>query len=265
MWDAENNRSYENVAGADDLPTNQTAYHLVNWLGFDTIFEKFPDTPIRVCDVGCYLGYRTHNIWRVGQTFQGNFQMLGTDIFEENIQVASQKFAQPNLQFVWMEAGHPIPLIDNQPYHLILATFVLDAILDFEAVKALCVGMMDALLNNGELFLLRLHPNALSSNAGFAEYEFPVKPLWRDNDDLIINIVTRSGKKTEVIDKYWNPETIGALFAECGCTVEYIPIVHDMQGKIGDQLRVLIAEKGLDIHNQDWSVPLFQIIRICKP
>jgi hypothetical protein len=214
-----------------------------------------------VCDVGCYLGASSNRWKQYENNLDQTVQVLGTDIHASNIRQATE--AYPGITFQLMEDGGKIPLLDNHRYQLMFATFVLDTIPQFNDVSRLCARMVEALVNGGTLILLRLHPNALTSNAPFQEYRLPVSTVWSHGDSMPIQLVQTGGDTVNIHDTFWHPERIENLFEDQGCAVEQIPL-HVQNLRVQPYLAHLLEQYDLSSSMPEWTVPLYQLIRIVK-
>lgn len=73
----------------------------------------------RVLDLGCGSGYGTHRISKLAE------QAYGVDVADDAIAYATARYVNPNLRFLRIETGHPLPFED--------AFF--DVILSFQVIE----------------------------------------------------------------------------------------------------------------------------------
>jgi len=248
---------FENAIG---LPINSVPLALLGEIAFENLRSKFPSSDcLNVCDVGCYLGSTSLRWAQHGN----DIQVLGTDIYESNITHAVDKYQHVhNLQFKHMQRGHAIPLLNGQKYHAVFATFVIDTIHDYDDVEQLCRNMVDALVDHGEIYLLRLHPNSLRSQAGFQEYELPKKSTWTHGDELLVQLTKENGKKMVIEDRYWDPNHISKLFRQSGCQVNLIEVSLKDSSPIQGKLMQHLHQVGIASDLPEWTIPLYQFIRV---
>jgi hypothetical protein len=266
-YNFQQNTGYQQFENGKGAPTNEIGYRVVGKIAFDNTGKSFNDSvSLRVCDVGCYLGSSSARWLTMGQTnYTGNVQVMGTDIHSANLLYATQKYRNiPNLQFQSMAIGGSLPLIDDKHYHLIFATFVLDTILSFADVTMLCRRMVEALETGGDIYLLRLHPNALSASVKFRDYSIVPRTNWEHGDPLYIRMSSADNQTINIYDRFWEPGQISDVFAAMNCEVELLPISWNGTETVKLVLQNLLAQEHIPTDMPEWTVPLFQIIRIKK-
>ncbi|GEM_PF-1121979 len=264
-YDTSEDDFYKGIENASASVTDEVAYRLMAHLGFHGLQEHFgPLDEIRVADVGCYTGGSTIRWLKTGQALYTNsvVKVLGFDLHEETVAEARQNYPdQPHLFFARKDLADPMLLIDGQPYHLMFAPFVVETIEAFDEVQRLCTQMLDALAGNGELYFLRLHPDALTYADVFRDYHVPTRDTWTHGDSFKIRL---AGQTEYMNDHFWKPEQIARLFSDQGCHVDLIPVGWDASDAIVDLLKGFIDATQLDADMPEWSVPLYQIIRVVK-
>lgn len=263
-YDTSEDNFYKGIENASASQTDEVAYRVIGHLGFHSLHDQLGSLDeIRVCDVGCYTGGTTIRWLYTGKALNktGVVKVLGFDLHEDTILEARENYPdRPNLFFCKKDPADSIPLIGDQPYHLMFALFVLETIKDFDDVKRLCCQMVNALIDGGELYFLRLHPDALKQE-GFRDYSITTRNTWTHGDTFQIQL---AGQSNLIKDHFWEPEQIAAIFTDKGCHVDLIPISWDSSPQIIDLLKGFIAATRLDEAMADWRVPLYQIIRVVK-
>ena len=170
IYDTSEDGFYKGIENASASLTDEVAYRVLGHFGFNSLRNRFgPLDEIRVCDVGCYTGGSTIRWLYTGKALNPGsvVKVLGFDLHEETLAEARENYPdRPNLFFCRKDADDPIPLIEDQNYHLMFAPFVLETIKDFEDVERLCSQIVDALVEGGEVYFLRLHPNAFFTLRG---------------------------------------------------------------------------------------------------
>lgn len=264
MYDLGNTDHFKGFDNAGGLITNEVAYEVTGYMAFQALIDAFPpETELRIGDVGCFLGNGTARWATHAQRMMNGrgYQILGMDIFAENVARATHTYGEnPRLKFALYEKTQLLPLIDNQPYHLIFAIFALDTIADFDEVKRLCSAMYSALGRGGEIYLLRLHPQSLCYAGRFQEYLMNTKAEWSHGDSLLVELSRRDGTKIELQDTYWEPKQIGDLFLAEGCQVDYLQLTLNSQAS--EWLKYVMAHLNVNPDLPEWYVPLYQLIRI---
>lgn len=264
MYDLGNTDHFMGFDNAGGLITNEVAYEVTGYMAFQALIDAFPsETELRIGDIGCFLGSSTARWATHAQRMMNGkaYRILGMDIFAENVARATRTYGEnPRLKFALYEKTQILPLIDNQPYHLIFAIFVLDTIADFDEVKRLCSAMFSALEISGEIYLLRLHPQSLCFEGRFQEYLMNTKPEWSHGDSLLVELSRRDGTKIDLQDTYWEPEQIGDLFLAKGCEVDYLPLTLNSQ--TAEWLKYVLVRLNVRQDLPEWQVPLYQLIRI---
>jgi len=268
-YNAQQDASYQTFEGGSGSLTDQVAYRILGDIAFKSVNPFFSNEPIlRVCDVGSYLGGSSAHWLASGQSNLARYtrvQVLGTDIYESNIRRASEKYQHfTDLQFQFMSPGGEIPCIEERPYHLIFAAFVLDTIASFDNVSILCRRMVEALEPQGEIYMLRLHPNALMSRRLFCDYFVDPRPVWQHGDPLNIQLTTRGGKSIKINDTYWEPSRICDVFASVGCQATLLDVSLHGSPSMQQHLEYGIANVSLASDMSEWHVPLYQIIQVKK-
>lgn len=265
-YDLSNDDSYKSVENASSSPTNETVYRLIGQLGFSKMTAHLgPLAEIRVADVGCYTGGTTIRWLYTGKALnkQSVVKVLGFDLHAATIAEAHENYPdRPNLFFVEKPLNDPVPLIDGQPYHLMFAAFVVETISTFDDVKLLCSQLVDALLSGGEIYFLRLHPQALKSGETFQDYTLPQRETWAHGDTFPVRL---AGHSKDLIDRFWEPEQLVQVFADLGCRAELIPIQQGVSPVINELLTRFISATRLVEDMPEWTVPLYQIVRVVKP
>lgn len=264
-YDTSEDGFYKGIENASASQTDEVAYRVLGHMGFHSLRDRFGLLEeIRVCDVGCYTGGTTIRWLYTGKSLNKTslVKVLGFDLHEETILEAHENYPdRPNLFFCKKDLADPIPLIEDRPYHLMFAPFVLETIEDFDDVQRLCDQMVNALDDNGEMYFLRLHPNALRHEEGFHDYAITTRDHWTHGDEFQIRLV---GQSKLIRDHFWGPEQIAEVFTDKGCYVELIPMSLETSPQITDLLKGFIAATRLDESMSEWNVPLYQIIRVVK-
>jgi hypothetical protein len=262
---------FENGQGT----TDEIAYQVLGQLAFASICKKSHDIltfatnhRIYVADIGCYLGGSTLRWYRVGQDFARIFGLsvavLGSDIYIENIVTAQGKYAgDEGIRFEYMQKNQAIPMYTNQGYHLIFSTFVIDTIGDLQDVVALIKNMITALIDHGELYMLRLHSNSLASSSTFTQYRIECRQPMHDGEKFSVHLTGETGE-VSLLDTFWSLPTLMRIYAEIGCHVEVIDLISHPDHPIYPLLIATINGNGLSSDMAEWHVPLYQILRITK-
>lgn len=244
------------------LTTDDIAYEIVGSISQEFMTKAFAEKPLRICDVGCYLGGSSAR-WH--QHYQGRAEVVGVDIHASNIQIARSSYEQvEGLSFQHIKPGAVIPLIENQPYHAMFATFVLDTIHNFDDVIQLCQNMVSALIPDGEIYLLRLHPNALRYGGTFQEYQLNTKQDWSHGDPLLVKLIRADGDSIEIDDRFWHPSKIKDIFHSVSCDVEMMDVSFNSHPVVVKHLEMQVEKMNLGSTIPEWVVPLYQIIRVRK-
>lgn len=265
-YDVSDSSFYQSFQNATGLTTNNIAYEVVGSIAYSSMRARFAsEAQLRICDVGCYLGSSSERWHRHGnRAGEGMVHVLGVDIHESNVRQAVVTY--PHISFQHIERGSEIPLIGGHRYHGMFATFVLDTIHRFEDVEQLCRNMVRALLPGGEIYLLRLHPNSLQYEIGipFQEYRLPSKSSWSHGDPLQIHLINEAGEAIAIDDRYWEPAAIAQVFEAAGCAVNCYDVSMDSTPLVAQELERQIEMSRLSRNMPEWSVPLYQIMRVQK-
>lgn len=261
-YDTSEDGFYKGIENASGSLTDEVAYRVIAHLGFNSLREQFgPLDEIRVCDVGCYTGGSTIRWLYTGKALNAGsvVKVLGFDLHEETLVEARENYPnRPNLFFCKKDPADAIPLIEDQPYHLMFAPFVLETMKAFEDVERLCSQMINGLVDGGQLYFLRLHPNALKYE-GFRDYNITTRDTWTHGDAFQIRLAGDLIK-----DHFWEPEQIATVFSDKGCSVDLISLSWESSPHVIDLLKGFIASTRLDDEMAEWQVPLYQIIRVVK-
>lgn len=264
FYDLSHSDSYKHSENATSSPTNEVAYRLLGHLAFQHVAQHFnTSSELRVADVGCYTGGTTIRWLYTGRSLCKTHlvKVLGFDIHASLIAQARENYPnRSHLSFVLKRPDEPLPLIDDQPYHLIFAPFVVETIPTFDEVTHLYSQLIGGLVQGGELYFLRLHPNALTYQGVFRDYGLTSKPTWAHGDLFDVRLADH----TNLIDRFWSPDIIASWFEARGCSVEMIPIQWAAESAVEELLRTFIEATHLDQGMPEWSVPLYQIIRVVK-
>jgi len=195
----------------------------------------------------------------------GHVHVLGTDIFSENIAAAREKFGEnDHLSFAVMDKNGSIPRLKGKPYHLMFCAFVLDTIPLWSDLVSLCQNMVGALTPHGELYLLRLHPNAFAGSDLFAEYHLKPNETPQHGDSFTVEL-RNDRSSISFLDTFWSPQHLGDLFTHMDCTVSSIEIrVRQVPDDNSEALQEILRNAGVVLEGREWQVPLFQILRIIK-
>jgi SAM-dependent methyltransferase len=264
-YDTSEDGFYKGIENASASQTDEVAYRVIGHLGFHNLNDHVGSLEeVRVCDVGCYTGGTTIRWLYTGKALNkaSVVKVLGFDVHEDTILEAHENYPdRPNLFFCKKDPADPIPLVEDQPYHLMFAPFVLETINDFDDVQSLCCQMVNALDERGEIYFLRLHPRALQYADGFRDYSITTRETWTHGDTFQIRL---AGQARLIQDRFWQPEQIAEIFSEKECQVELMPISWEASPKVIELLKGFIAATRLDDDMAEWSVPLYQIIRVVK-
>jgi 2-polyprenyl-3-methyl-5-hydroxy-6-metoxy-1,4-benzoquinol methylase len=268
-YSVNDDKRYIEFESASGLPGNEVSYRVTGHLAFERAFQSFSsDSVLRICDVGCFLGASTLRWFKTGQemsTERHAIHTLGTDIHADNIHIASEKYlAEPNVSFQVMTAGGELPRIGDANYHLIFASFVLDTIAHFEEVRTLCHRMVEALMPQGEIYILRLHPAALRSQQVFTEYRIEPRETWIHGDPLDIHITQTTGQSVHIHDTFWEPTQIAKVFRSAGCEVTMLDVSLMGESTVIRHLHNALVSLNLPPHMPEWHTPLYQIIKATR-
>ncbi|NJR12879.1 class I SAM-dependent methyltransferase [bacterium] len=264
-YDLSQDDFYKSLENATASVTNEVAYRLTGHFAFQNIYATFGVTDeLRVTDVGCYTGGSTIRWLHTSRTLQPKtpLQILGFDVYEATIAQANENYGgRAGLSFVHKPLAQALPLINDAPYHLMFATFVLETITDYEQVRTLCSQLVAGLLPQGEIYFLRLHPNALTYQGTFRDYRLRERRPLTHGETFRVRL---AGHNKEFLDHYWQPEELSRFFTAQGCTVHLIPMSWDAPNAMTALLKQITAATRVEDTLPEWTVPLYQIIRVVK-
>jgi hypothetical protein len=124
--------------------------------------------------------------------------------------------------------------------------------------------MTAALRSKGELYLLRLHPKSLSYKGRFSGYELPGRPNWQHGDLQEVCLITGE-KPVKIYDHFWQPERVAQVFLTLGCECQFVDLAYDSPiEKVRNKLITLLEAYKLDQAMPEWTVPLYQLVRVWK-
>jgi SAM-dependent methyltransferase len=276
QWHPDSSTFYIEVENGQGIVTNEVAYHVLGEIAFKHIVRKTeilpafaPDCELLIGDIGCFLGASSRRWLEVGTRYSDksdlSLKVLGVDIYSENISIARERFRGiPRLFFETMVKNGPIPKIETQRYQLLFSTFVLEAIARWDEVTALCKHMVAALVPDGELYILRLHPASFASQAQFDGYDLHATLPLKDGDHIDVELTTDVGERIALEDTYWSPNSLQTLFEACDCQVQPIDLAIGAPNGYQNLLTDTIQKFDAQTDKANWTAPLFQILRVIK-
>jgi len=261
--------SYQNFENGTGSLTDEVAYRILGKIAFTHAVGAFRgSSPLRVCDIGCFLGSSSVRWLTMGQALaadQSQVQVVGLDIYESNIQKATETYRHlTDIQFRAMLRGGAIPRIENRGYHLLFAAFVIDTITSFEDVSVLCEHMVESLEPHGKIYVLRLHPNGVKSKASFHDYHIESRANWQHGDPLNIQISNQESKTIHLEDTFWETSRICDIFTSLRCESEPLSVSTTGLPSMQEYFTREVLSLGLPLEMVEWHVPLYQIIQVKK-